>query len=191
VLGTKDNIVDEVKGAGPGVDFSFETTAVTEVISAATGPCGDGVRCCRNAPTVGTLLRRGVDFSELEVLRDGRARGCRHGILVVGSPTILPDSGPGCFPVVPLNPGDVAYLRQTTKRLNSMLAEQAGEVGAEYVDTYQSSIGHDVCQLPGAKWVEGLVPTSPTAPVHPNAPGERNSANNVLNTLHVYQRAGA
>ncbi|MEU9065166.1 NAD(P)-dependent alcohol dehydrogenase [Streptomyces sp. NPDC048430] len=35
VLGTKDNVVDEVKGAGPGVDFSFETTAVTEVISAA------------------------------------------------------------------------------------------------------------------------------------------------------------
>lgn len=35
VVGTKDNVIDEVKGAGPGVDFSFETTAVTEVISAA------------------------------------------------------------------------------------------------------------------------------------------------------------
>jgi hypothetical protein len=59
------------------------------------------------------------------------------------------------------------------------------------VDTYRRSIGHDVCQLPGTKWVEGLVPTSPAAPVHPNALGERNSAVNVLHTLGVHQPAGA
>jgi hypothetical protein len=28
-----------------------------------------------------------------------------------------------------------------------------------------------VCQLPGVKWVEGLVPTALAAPVHPNALG--------------------
>ena len=64
-----------------------------------------------------------------------------------------------------------------------MLAAQADEAGARYVDTYHSSIGHDVCTLPGTKWVEGLVPTAPAAPFHPNSLGMRNSASRVLATL--------
>jgi len=112
-------------------------------------------------------------------------------VLVVGYPTLLPDTGPGCYPLVPFSPGDVAWLRQVEKHLNAMLAEEAENAGAEYVDTYHSSIGHDMCQLPGTKWVEGLVPTSPAAPVHPNALGMRNSANDVLRTLHVKVLAGA
>lgn len=104
-------------------------------------------------------------------------------VLVVGYPTILPDSGPGCFPVVPFSPGDVAYLREITKELSAMLAREAEQADVEFVDTYTSSIGHDVCKLPGTKWVEGLVPTSPAAPVHPNALGMRNSARQVLSTL--------
>jgi lysophospholipase L1-like esterase len=92
-------------------------------------------------------------------------------VLLVGYPAILPDEGPGCFPVVPFSPGDVAYLRGVEKALNAMLAEQAAAAGAGFVDTYAPSIGHDVCQPPGTKWVEGLVPTAPAAPVHPNALG--------------------
>jgi hypothetical protein len=92
-------------------------------------------------------------------------------VLLVGYPAILPDEGPGCFPVVPYSPGDVAYLRGVEKALNAMLADQAAAAGVEFVDTYTPSIGHDVCQLPGTKWVEGLVPTAPAAPVHPNALG--------------------
>jgi lysophospholipase L1-like esterase len=112
-------------------------------------------------------------------------------VLVVGYPTILPATGPGCFPVVPFSPGDVAYLRETEQHLNVMLAEQAQDAGAKFVDTYASSVGHDVCQLPGTKWVEGLVPTAPAAPVHPNALGMRNSARDVLTALHVNGLAGA
>jgi lysophospholipase L1-like esterase len=92
-------------------------------------------------------------------------------VLLVGYPAILPDEGPGCFPVVPYSPGDVAYLRGVEKALNAMLADQAAAAGVEFVDTYTPSIGHDVCQLPGTKWIEGLVPTAPAAPVHPNALG--------------------
>ena len=104
-------------------------------------------------------------------------------IVVVGYPAILPDSGPGCFPIVPFSPGDVAYLRSTEKALNAMLADEAGSAGAVFVDTYTPSIGHDVCKLPGTKWIEGLVPTSPAAPVHPNALGTAGQAQAVLDTL--------
>ncbi|MHA6625312.1 SGNH/GDSL hydrolase family protein [Pseudonocardia sichuanensis] len=92
-------------------------------------------------------------------------------VLLVGYPAILPDEGPGCYPVVPFSPGDVAYLRGVEKALNAMLSDEASGAGVDFVDTYTPSIGHDVCQLPGTKWIEGLVPTAPAAPVHPNALG--------------------
>ncbi|HZZ51339.1 MAG TPA: SGNH/GDSL hydrolase family protein [Pseudonocardia sp.] len=117
------------------------------------------------------------------VLDEIARRAPKATVLVVGYPTILPDSGPGCYPIVPFSPGDVAYLRQTEKRLNAMLAREAARAGARYVDTYTPSIGHDICKLPGTKWVEGLVPTAPAAPVHPNARGMRNSADAALDVI--------
>lgn len=108
------------------------------------------------------------------------ARSPEAEVFVVGYPAILPDEGPGCFPVVPFSAGDVAYLRDTEKALNAMLAEQADEAGVTYVDTYDRFIGHDVCTLPGTKWIEGLVPTAPAAPVHPNALGMLSMAQDVL-----------
>lgn len=93
-------------------------------------------------------------------------------LFVVGYPDILPEHNDGCWPIVPIAYGDVSYLRQTEKELNAMLAAEAAANGATYVDTYTPTIGHDVCQLPGTKWIEGLVPASPAAPFHPNALGE-------------------
>ena len=105
-------------------------------------------------------------------------------VVLVGYPAILPDKGPGCFPVVPFSSGDVAYLRGVEKKLNAMIAEQADEADAEYVDTYTPTIGHDACTLPGTKWIEGLVPTAPAAPVHPNAPGESAMAKATVAALY-------
>lgn len=104
-------------------------------------------------------------------------------VLVVGYPAILPVDGPGCFPAVPLGPGDVAYLRDTEVALNAMLAEQADAAGVEFVDTYGRFAGHDICQDPGVRWVEGLVPTSPAAPVHPNVLGMAEMAALVMDEL--------
>lgn len=104
-------------------------------------------------------------------------------VVVVGYPAILPDSGPGCYPLIPFSAGDVAYLRSTEKALNAMIADQVGEAGATFVDTYTPSIGHDACQLPGTKWVEGIVPTAPAAPVHPNSLGTAGMASAVVAQL--------
>ena len=104
-------------------------------------------------------------------------------VFVVGYPVILPNSGSGCWPVVPIAFGDVPYLRGVEKALNSMLAVVAAANHATFVDTYTASIGHDVCQAPGTKWVEGLIPTSPAAPFHPNQLGEQGMARQVLAAL--------
>lgn len=103
-------------------------------------------------------------------------------VLLVGYPAILP-AGRGCFPLIPFSPGDVAYLRDTEKRLNAMLAAEADEAGVDYVDTYTPTIGHDICTPPGTKWIEGLVATSPAAPVHPNALGMAAIATAVVGAL--------
>lgn len=101
-------------------------------------------------------------------------------VFVVGYPTILPQSGSGCWPAVPITPTDVSYLRAKTQQLNAMLASAAAQRGAIYVDTYTSSNGHDVCKSASVKWVEGIVPVNPAAPVHPNANGMSNTGGVVL-----------
>jgi lysophospholipase L1-like esterase len=122
----------------------------------------------QTGPKVGTVLR-GIHK---------RAPNAR--VLLVGYPVILPATGNGCWPLVPIAHGDVPYLRGIETKLNQMLASQAAANGATYVDTYTASTGHDVCRSPAAKWVEGLVPTSPGAPFHPNARGERAMAKQVI-----------
>jgi lysophospholipase L1-like esterase len=117
------------------------------------------------------------------VLAEIEKRSPDARVLLVGYPSILPDEGPGCFPVVPFSPGDVAYLREVEKELNAMLADEAGAAGTDFVDTYTPSIGHDACQLPGTKWIEGLVPTAPAAPVHPNALGMKEIGGMVVDVL--------
>lgn len=106
------------------------------------------------------------------VLAQIRSRAPQAKVYVVGYPDILPEHDDGCWPIVPIAYGDVAFLRQTEKELNSMLAAEAASYGDGYVDTYTPTIGHDVCQAVGTKWIEGLVPSSPAAPFHPNALGE-------------------
>jgi len=97
-------------------------------------------------------------------------------IFVVGYPDILPDTGGGCWPTIPIIPTDVAYLRQTERALNTMLATRAAADGAHYVDTYTSSIGHDACRGSSTRWVEPIIPGSSAAPAHPNATGMAHTA---------------
>ena len=117
------------------------------------------------------------------VLRGIHADAPNARVLLVGYPVILPNSGDGCWPLVPFAYGDVPYLRGVEKALNSMLAAEAAAHDATFVNTYTASIGHDVCQAPGTKWVEGLIPTSLAAPFHPNRRGEQEMAQQVLAAL--------
>ena len=105
------------------------------------------------------------------VLADIRARSPQAVTFVVGYPAILPNSGAGCWPKMPIGWGDVSYLRDKTKELNTMLSAQAAANGARYVDVYTPSIGKDACTSSSTRWVEPIVPATWAAPVHPNARG--------------------
>jgi lysophospholipase L1-like esterase len=104
------------------------------------------------------------------VVRGIHQRSPHAKVIVIGYLRILPPEGT-CWPIVPLAVGDVPYLDGIEQDLNDMIATQAEENDASFVDAYTPSLGHDACQLPGTKWVEGYIPLSAAYPLHPNALG--------------------
>ncbi|MEQ3553677.1 SGNH/GDSL hydrolase family protein [Pseudonocardia nematodicida] len=158
-----------------GNDIGFASIITECSTRSSTNLLGAACRDFYTADGSDELAQRIDDTADdvAAVLAAIRERSPRAQVALVGYPVILPDSGPGCFPVAPFSPGDTAYLRDTQKSLNAMLEAKAADAGVDYVDTYTPTIGHDICKLPGVKWVEGLVPTSPAAPVHPNDRGMR------------------
>lgn len=113
-----------------------------------------------------------------ERLREIHRRSPRADIYLVNYLNGLPASGKGCWPIVPITDADMAYLQKTFLRLNAMLKRVAkADSHTRLIDTYTPTTGHDVCQLPGKAYVEGLVPLSlanPTLlafPFHPNQLG--------------------
>jgi hypothetical protein len=103
-------------------------------------------------------------------------------LVLVGYPDPVPQP-PGCYPAVPIAPGDLSYLHRVAENLSATVEDAAQDGGAEYVHLLTGSIGHDICQPPGTKWYEGVVPTSPAYPAHPNELGMEFAARQLLDVL--------
>jgi hypothetical protein len=178
-LSTRDKVV--TVGIG-GNDIGF-----TDIIKtcAVQNPLGPGCK-----PTYvhdgHDHLRDKIDATAPKIaaaLAEVHRRAPQAKVFLVGYPTIVPETGNGCYPIMPVLPSDTPYLRGVAKYLNAMLAGQASSGSATYVDTATSSIGHDYCS--GDKWVEGIVPTTAAAPVHPNAKGMANTATVVTAAINA------
>ena len=126
---------------------------------------------------------RGTDDRVLDAIKaagrkigaviDGiHARAPHARVFVLGYPAILPNLGGGCWPRMPVAPGDVPYLRTKEQQLNGTIAMQAVVHHATYVDVYGPSVGRDACAAPSTRWIEPLFPGRVAAPVHPNTRGE-------------------
>ncbi|ONI83631.1 GDSL family lipase [Saccharothrix sp. ALI-22-I] len=164
-----------------GNDIGFSDIILTCAQDSVLDPFGNP---CTRRYTAGGTDRLAARIDALApkvaaVLQGIAQRAPEAHVVVVAYLRILPPSH-GCWPVVPISVGDVPYLDATQRKLNGMLGARAGAAGATFVDPYPSSLGRDVCQLPGVKWVEGLVPTAPAFPVHPNAAGMRAVADLVV-----------
>jgi hypothetical protein len=117
------------------------------------------------------------------VLQGIHARSPSARVFVVNYAAILPETGSGCWPQVPIGFTDVPYLRGVEKNLNAMLAQQAAANGARIVDDYTASIGRDACKSSSTRWIEPLVPGNAAAPFHPNARGEAGVAAAVVSAV--------
>ncbi|MEU3621764.1 SGNH/GDSL hydrolase family protein [Amycolatopsis coloradensis] len=119
------------------------------------------------------------------VLDQIRSKAPEARIVVVGYPTVLPDDDGGCWPLLPVGAGDVAYFRESLARLNTTLAKTAKEHEAGFADMSTASKGRDMCTAANRRWVEGPAPAAPAAPLHPNARGEEGMAEVIEKLLKV------
>lgn len=169
-----------------GNDVGLVGAAVSCLRLGALAPTGTACRSSFAKPGGGDLLADQIAATAPRIaatLRGIHERSPQARVLIVGYPAVAPRNGKGCYPLVPLSDDDITYLDEMLRRTNAMIAEQAAANDAEFVDTYDDSVGHDVCTPPGTRWFEGLVPTAPAFPVHPNALGEASMARSVLRVL--------
>ncbi|MFD6530954.1 SGNH/GDSL hydrolase family protein [Streptomyces sp. NPDC060184] len=170
-LGRSTDLVTVTIG---GNDIGFSTVLGTCAQLASGDPAGTP---CRTHFTDGSdqvseaVAATGPKVAR--VLRGIHQRAPHARVVVVGYPDLFPEDGVGCTgKTVPLAAGDFSWLRDREKELNSMLARQARRNGAQYVDTYTPTIGHDLCKPTGVRWIETFAPETPAGPLHPNASGE-------------------
>jgi lysophospholipase L1-like esterase len=100
---------------------------------------------CRTAND-GRIERRMDEIRDnlAEVLEEAAARAPEARVLFVGYPRLLPDDGT-CPKRIPVADGDVAYVREMLELLVAAQKGAAEDAGAEYVDVYSPSKGHDIC----------------------------------------------
>ncbi|MEE2056662.1 SGNH/GDSL hydrolase family protein [Rhodococcus artemisiae] len=164
-----------------GNDIGLVQLAISCINSAAPP---QGVSCAEDNPDRPDPYDAAIDAfapTYTTIVEEIRARSPHADILFVGYPTGIRDGG--CFPEQQMWPQDATYLQSKIDRLNTVMAQQVGAAGAEFVDLRTSTIGHDSCATPDERWMEGIVPTSPGIPLHPNAAGHRNAAEQVVGAL--------
>ena len=109
-------------------------------------------------------------------------------ILAIDYLSLVPDHG--CYPTVPATDEDMAYIHDKFLELNAMVKQAAAEGGAEFVDTFTPTLGHDFCQLPTVRYGEIYGPSvndpAVGVPAHPNAAGARAQAAVVLEYLRTH-----
>jgi lysophospholipase L1-like esterase len=170
-----------IGGNDAGLISVAEECAKLDILDPFGSACKNHYASGGGDPNVTAINATGPKVASVIEGIHSRAPGAT--VLVVGYPDGLPSNGSSCWPLVPISAGDIKYFNSLEESLNSVLASAAAGNGATYVDTWDSSIGHDACKAPGTAWVNGIVPTSAALPLHPNQAGERNMANQVLTDL--------
>ncbi len=100
---------------------------------------------CRTANAGRIEKRMGAIRANLAaVLEEAASRAPKARVIFVGYPRLLPDDGT-CPKRIPVASGDVDYVREMLGLLVEAQAAAAKDAGAEYVDVYTRSDGHDIC----------------------------------------------
>lgn len=140
-----------------------------DLLFACTSASGTPSEPCRR---VLAMPRSTVDEIVLKVagrvaaaLRLVHQRAPKARIVLVGYPRILPDSG-DCSARLPLVRAVEPLLRDVFRKMDEAWRRAAAAVGADYLDTWTMSRGHDVCS--SDPWVNGATEVpGEAAALHP------------------------
>lgn len=170
-----------------GVPLAFPAVDLPVPLVPSRLPLGG----CKEYYTAGgvdqlALAINGSEDKLVTAFKTIRAKSPKARILAVDYLAGIPSKG--CYPVVPITDSDMAYLFSTFNKLNAMVKRAASRGGAEFVNTYTPSIGHDVCQSPTTRYVEGLGVLSVNGvavavPAHPNSAGAASQFRAVLKAV--------
>ena len=78
----------------------------------------------------------------MNALEEIHRRSPNARVLLVNYLAAVPPKA--CYPYVPILKEDMPYLYEKFNELNAMVARAAARGGAELVDTYTPTLGHDV-----------------------------------------------
>jgi hypothetical protein len=177
-LSTTDALVTVgIGGNDAGLIGVAEECARLDATTPTGTPCKDHYTAGGSDPNVAAIDATGPKIAN--TLAGIHQKAPNAKVLIVGYPDGLPTDGTACWPFVPITAGDITYFNGLEERLNNVIDTQAGANNATFVDTWNSSIGHDACKPPGVAWVNGIVPTSVAFPLHPNEMGQANMAHQV------------
>jgi lysophospholipase L1-like esterase len=181
-LGTADALVTiGIGGNDAGLISVAEECAKLDATTPTGTPCKNHYTASGSDPNVAAINATGPKVAN--VIQGVHTRAPSAKVLIVGYPDGLPTNGTACWPFVPVTAGDIKYFNGLEQQLNRVEASEAAANNAIFVDTWNSSIGHDACKPPGVAWVNGIVPTSAAFPLHPNQLGEANMARQVIGAL--------
>ena len=129
----------------------------------AEAPCRDHF----TVDGVDTKLRdaRAIRSNVEQVLAEIDERSPDATVVVVNYLHILPESGT-CADV-PFAEGDYVWGTSVHQALNSSLRQASQTFGAEYVDMYAASQGHDACAPAADRWVNGASISPEAMNFHP------------------------
>jgi hypothetical protein len=148
-----------------------------------TDPSGNPCQRTYAAGGTDTLLRdaRRIQGRVAAVIRGVHRRAPDARIVVVDYPRISPTTGT-CPRRLPLSDGDYRWAAAVNAQLSASVRGAATQTGAEFVDLYAASDGHDVCS--DDPWVNGRKSEPGTAlAYHPLAVEQHAVADLVLDLL--------
>jgi hypothetical protein len=167
-----------------GNDLGFYTELTnTCIVLASRDRTGNPCQSADDSKPAGqSLAGRLIELEQREVdmIRRVEDRAPRARILVMGYPAIVPDHEQ--CPELPVASGDVAYLSQIVTGLNDALSTAARRTGAEFVDLYRATRGHDICGT--TPWIAGVLPVKGvTSAWHPYPEEQRVAARLIQDAL--------
>ncbi len=150
-------------GGNDGNVFAAASSVCLSLTKATTGsPCAD-----LDAAAGGSGLSSKITAMEkslVEALRAIIKRAPHARVIVVGYPDTLPHQTCAQYP---LASGDASWAHGINVKLVAAQKRAATAVGAEYLDVYDATRGHDICS--SDPWEAGEQPTAAAAVFHPYA----------------------
>jgi len=119
-------------------------------------PCGDAAN--QHPGTVEATFQH-IRTNLAGVVAGVRERSPEARIIVVGYPQIIPASG--TCDLLPLATGDYPVARAVNEGLAESVRLGAQDAGAEYLDLWDPSEGHDICSAD--PWINGRVTSADKA----------------------------